>query len=291
MNPRSSSDRGWPSRSRRGLWVAALWLCAAFILGPSTFAVLPVPCCVFYGEARDAYGCPYLTNATVILRVEGTETCRWTINGMLAPGINFKLPVELDDGRGSSYAAYAARPGQTVRISLLAQGVEQPIVQTRVLTSGLAGEFLGVYVTAGTDADGDGLPDLWEQELLENADGRFTDIAQIRPEDDADGDGVSNWDEYRAGTYAFLADDFLAIEETARVANGRLRLRFLTSSGVTYQVLATDQLGPQANWQAVPLALTESGTAQYQALVGSGYYTSLFVELKEPRRFYKLVAQ
>lgn len=56
-------------------------------------AELPQPSCVFYGEARDEYGSPYTTNAQVVLRVQGVECSRWTIMGMLAPGVNFKLPL------------------------------------------------------------------------------------------------------------------------------------------------------------------------------------------------------
>jgi hypothetical protein len=266
-----------------------------FIVYPLSFVVslatVPFPSCVFYGQARDEYGVPYLTNATVILRVAGREGARCTIDRMLAPGINFRLPLDLDDGRGTAYASYAARAGQPVQISVLAHGIERPIIETRALAVGGAGEFIGIYVTTGIDTDADGLPDEWEWELLENSLGAYSTIAEIRPEDDADLDGVSNWDEYRAGTLAFAPEDFLYIEETARVANGRLRLRFLSTAGITYQVRAADSLGSEAVWPTVPFALDGQTAAANGAVVGNGYYLSLYADIDGAHRFFRIDAR
>jgi len=291
MKPRSTPAVVRLDHSRPHLLQAAVWFCSSFILHHSSFGTIPSPACVFYGEARDEYGSPYTTNATVILRVEGRECSRWTIDRVLAPGVNFRLSLELDDGQGSAYAPYAARPGQPVQISVLVRGIERTLVQTHALTAGQPGDFLGVYVTAGTDADGDGLPDEWERELLANSNGALSGIEQIRAEDDFDGDGVSNADEYRAGTYAFLADDYLQLEEPVRVASGKLCLRLLTSPGITYQVLGTGSLGSDAVWRIMPLTLTEQDTVPYQALVGNGYYTPVYVELNDVCRFFRLEAK
>ena len=277
---------------RHSLKVAALSLLAVFGLEHAALSGLPHPSCVFYGEVRDEYGVPYIQNAEVILRVEGRECSRWPIMGILAPGVNFKLPLELDEGTGEPYAAYAARPGQVVRLSVRAQGRERPILETRALAAGQPGELIGIHVSTGTDADGDGLPDEWEQLLIDNSNGALADIWQVHPEDDFDGDSVSNLDEYRGGTYAFLAGDFLAIEEMAALVEGRLRLRFLTTSGITYQVLASSQIGEETVWQPQRFALLETDTSfPHDALVGDGYYVSVFLELTGTNRFYRLVVQ
>jgi hypothetical protein len=256
------------------------------------FAALPTPSCVFYGEVRDEYGVPYVENAEVILRVAGRECNRWPIVGILAPGVNFKLMLEMDEGTGALYATYAARAGQSVSLSVLTQGGERPIVETHALAVGQPGEFIGVYVNTGSDTDGDGLPDEWEQLLVDNSSGGLSDISQVQPEDDFDGDGVSNLDEYRGGTYAFLGDDFLAVEEMASLVGGRLRLRFLTTRGITYQVLAAKQIGEGTEWQTQRFSLGESdASAPHDALVGDGYYVSVYVPVTDPSQFYRLVAQ
>jgi hypothetical protein len=256
------------------------------------YSGVPQPPCVFYGQARDQYGYPYLRDAEVILRIQGRVCSRWPILGMLSPGVNFKLPLELDDGTTTSYASYAAHPGQTVTISVRAQGGERPIIETAIPTVGRSGDLIGIYLTTGTDADGDGLPDAWEQMLIENSGGTLTDIVQVLGEDDFDGDGVSNLDEYRAGTYAFLPDDFPKVEETTRLTNGRLRLRFLTTPGITYRAYRSTQLGENAAWNPVPLTLTEDdGAISYDAVVGNGNFVSVYVGADESIQFYRLVAQ
>jgi hypothetical protein len=60
----------------------------------------------------------------------------------------------------------------------------------------------------GVDSDGDGLPDFWEQLLV---DGDFTgnllDITDVDPLGDLDNDGMTNLQEFMLGTYALGAGD------------------------------------------------------------------------------------
>ena len=271
------------------------WVVSVFILYRLASSVghadAPLPACVFYGEVRDEYGVPYLGDAEVILRVGGRECSRWPILGMLTPGVNFRLVLELDDGTDPVYAAYAARPGQTVTLSVRAQGGETPILEKRALVVGQPGDLIEVNVTRGTDADDDGLPDEWEQRLIANSAGTLTGITQVQPEDDFDGDGVCNLEEYLGGTYPFLNDDYFCVEETTLVENDRLRLRFLTTLGMSYQVMATDRLGPDAEWQLVPFAVSAGTAPDHDDLVGNGFYADVYVTLSIPFRFFCLQAR
>lgn len=268
-------------------FLLCVFYCMSLGLGLSG---VPQPPCVFYGQARDEYGCPYVSDAEVILRVEGRVCSRWPILGMLTPGVNFKLSLALDDGSTEPYASYAAHPGQKVTISVLTNGRERSIMETRVLEAGQAGDMIGIYVTAGSDVNADGLPDQWQQMLVDGSGGLLSDFNQVLPGDDFDGDGVSNRDEYLSGTYAFLNDDFLRVEEMANLPNRTVRLSFLTTRGFTYQIYAADQT--TADWRPVALSLSEaSGAPLYNAVVGDGNFLSVYVEMTGAVQFYRLSAQ
>ena len=52
-----------------------------------------------------------------------------------------------------------------------------------------------------SDDDGDGLPDDWEQQIIDaDPNDEITEIADVCPDDDFDGDGFTNKWEYRIGT-------------------------------------------------------------------------------------------
>lgn len=278
-------------RFRSGAWRwAAVLALAGCWEAPSAFARLPLAGCVYYGQARDEYGRPYTTNAEVVLRLNGREVTRRKIRP-LAPGVNFRLTLPLDDGTGERYAAHAARPGDTVEIVLWADGGERLLARADALAAVEPGKLIPVYVTAGSDTDGDGLPDAWEWELVRNSRGRLHDPADVRPEDDFDGDGVSNGDEYRAGTLAFLAEDVLSVEQMTWQADGRVRLRFLTAPGITYEVEAATAVGADADWRPVPFAFAAGAEPRQQALLGDGFYVDVYVPASETIRFFRLSAR
>ena len=72
---------------------------------------------------------------------------------------------------------------------------------------GEPGKVTRLDLTLGEDADGDGLPDAWEQALMQLA----GSLENISGSDDSDGDGLTNLEEYMAGTYAFDQNDGLRL--------------------------------------------------------------------------------
>lgn len=63
-----------------------------------------------------------------------------------------------------------------------------------LLTNGITN---AIFQLDDPDADGDGLPDWWEQRIVNaSTNDAITEISQVLPDDDFDGDGVSNADEY-----------------------------------------------------------------------------------------------
>ena len=84
----------------------------------------------------------------------------------------------------------------------------------------------------GVDSDADGMPDAWE---LANDLNPFVNDAAL----DKDGDGVSNLQEYLAGTNPSDAQSFLRIDATSDALN--VRLTFFAVAGRSYSVVYRDE--------------------------------------------------
>ena len=274
----------------RTLFVTFLFAGAAALLLPSAgYAGLPQPMCVYYGQAKDGYGLPYLRDADVILRHGTNEIARQTISGSLRPGVNFALYVHLDDGRSAKpYSPKALRSGDLVSIVVRDRDGEKTVMENQVVPPvGQPGDMILRNVTAAEDVNRDGLPDLWEWELIAWSDGRLRSLADVRGGDDFDGDGMSNLMEYLAGTFPFLDYDYLRIEESALTPNGRLRLTFLSVAGKSYSPVCATNL-TESVWAPCAFALSDTGPLQTLPAEGNGDWFSLYLPVQEPARFFGL---
>jgi len=125
------------------------------------------------------------------------------------------------------------------------------------------------------DADADGLPDGWE-----------TFYAVSEPSDDADNDGMTNYDEFRAGTNPRDEDDRLRIDLRSTILNGAtLNAVFaLTArSNKTYSILYRSSAETGA-WQ--PLINIGTAPTNRNLFVTNSFGTaasSLFFRLTTPR--------
>jgi hypothetical protein len=128
----------------------------------------------------------------------------------------------------------------------------------------------GQAIGAG-DSDNDGLPDAWEQE-----NGTFVFIADAG--DDPDADGLSNWEEYLAGTHPNSSSSALRFQQIS-ASGGNVILQFPASSNRTYSLLYKPSLeeSPWSKLTDVPAHSTNRVVTLTNSVPG------------DARRFYRLV--
>ncbi len=255
------NNRTLNSPSRFGLRFSAFGfhvLCALSLAG-SALAFPPSPNHTIYGMVRDELGNPIrVTNAVVILETTTGVQVKTTVIPDLAPGMNYRLSVPMDAGLTSdAYKPTALRPQVSFRLKVV-------IGLTTYLPIELHGNYANLGkpaqkthldLTMGVDSVGDGLPDAWKRELIAML-GLNCGLQDIKPGDDADGDGMSNWAEYIAGTYAFDSTDNLSLEIVG-MNQGNPLMDFMAIRGRTYTVLASTNM---TDWAAVDFRMPLEST-------------------------------
>jgi hypothetical protein len=91
------------------------------------------------------------------------------------------------------------------------------------------------------DSDGDGIPDSWMLQIF----GHATSLAgdHSRAQDDADGDGMTNLQEYRAGTDPLDAQSSLKLQfQGIDSATSRPQFSFEAMPGIAYTIQYSDSL-------------------------------------------------
>lgn len=261
---------------------------------PLAHAFPPAPDYVLYGTVRNERGI-ILTpgSAVVIVSNAAGEIVRCPIDLTPEQGVNYLVHIPMDSGTvGSNYTATAMQPtaGFTLRV-LIGKVSYVPFQLTRLPpTIGLPGTRTRLDLTLGVDSDNDGLPDAWEQLLIDNdRTGRLRTLADVNPGDDLDGDGLTNYQEYLLGTYALDARDGLALTMVEAV-NGWGHLRFAITVGRTYTIKASTDL---TTWQPQTFAVGTATATPVAALAGTEI-TLVDVWVPLPTggtAFYRLYAQ
>jgi len=218
----------------------------------------PAPHHTLYGLVRNQWGDPVtIAPSDVFLETPSGTQLRTSMVTGLEPGVNYRLEVPMDSGTAPDlYQPTAMRPFFQYRLKVM-------IGQTTYLPLQMVGNFsqIGrpsertrIDLTLGVDSDGDGLPDAWEESLIAVYGGT---LGSIRPNDDLDGDGISNLNEYLAGTYAFDPDDgfYLTIVDANA---GNATLEFLTLRGRNYKLEASPDL---RQWAPVGFRVLNGGTS------------------------------
>jgi hypothetical protein len=127
-------------------------------------------------------------------------------------------------------------------------------------------------IPGGTDSNADGLPDAWER--------TYFGTISVNPNADADGDGMSNEQEYLAGTNPTNAVDRLKIT----AFNNQLG----TNASLTWSTVLTRYYFIQETTNVGSPVWADSGVGEI--VPTSSSTTRSFAETLVPRRFYRVEA-
>ena len=223
----------------------------------------PVPFFALYGTVRDQVGQTVTADHAEVVLLKGIqEVSRTPITSGARLDQNYELHVRLDQNRGGTtlYTEKAVATQSPYSLAVDIGGVRYyPIEVAGNLTTGKGGERVRLDLNLGQDSDGDGLPDVWEQWQLYQA-GLYPDdsgnwpIGLIDHNGDYDQDGISNWLEYVAGTFAGDASERFALEIKEKGAT-HTRFAFFAITGKTYTIEASPDM---RTWARVPFSV---GTA------------------------------
>ena len=273
-----------------------LLACAALAAPVAEVYAVPQAPVITYGLVRDEYGVPLskASAARLTLVKEGVSpevvcaTC--AVGDYAIAGMNYRLSLEIDSEGPTR--AYAATVGTPMRIRAALGDADVGLTPTPVFATPAQGTKQRLDYTIGTDADGDGLPDAWEKWVLELA-GRPSDaaaVAAFRPNDDADGDGMTNRAEYLAGTDPFLATDLLEIVAIARDATPRAAVTFTTALERKYRLLMSETL-ENPSWMPVATSRTADGDLVYEPYPGTGRKMTVYTDAAAAKLFFKVAAE
>src|SRR5690606_394745 len=166
----------------------------------------------------DELGRPLTTGEGTIhlLGADNRQIVYSKTDSSVAPGENYRLLVPLDSATDARlYQVNATRPALPFAIRVVISGTTYVPMEMAGgnWTMGGAAQDTRVDLTLGIDSDGDGLPDAWEQALIDaDQSGRYNDLDDVTADADTDGDGLTNLQEYLVGTYALDRFDALNLK-------------------------------------------------------------------------------
>lgn len=217
----------------------------------------PAPAFTVYGTIRDAFGWEISSSSAEVLFKE-SGSGKVISRGVVTPGTlteNYRLLLPLDHNRaGLPYRTEAVNTLAAFTIEVVIDGVTWFPIQAGAdpVTTLQSAGFTRVDLVLSEDSDGDQLPDVWEAWQLEAAGLDPLRIDLIDHDGDPDGDGLSNYNEYVAGTFSLLTSDTFHLEFTGIATDGWSEFQFLAVIGKRYFLERSRDL---VLWERAPFRL------------------------------------
>lgn len=232
----------------------------------------PAPHHMIEGVVRNEQGRPLIGDnikVAILSSDGGLEISE--VNHVYRPGVNYSLKIPMESKNGINYFKTGAfSQKMPYQLNVIVNGkVYIPIeIIGKFSKIGLPGETTLLDLTIGEDADGDGLPDAWERTLSSN-------INNVNPNDDSDGDGLSNLDEFKSGSYAFDKTDGVVLN-IKDVNSKRALFNFNVISGRTYFLEASNDF---KLWNSVKFKVTDSESDKLSEYFIAKKFDTLNIEI------------
>ena len=258
----------------------------------------PAPSYTLYGTVRDQVGQAITAQGAVIILLKGgAEVGRTPINSALSLEQNYELSIRIDQNRSGTTLynnnAVVAQGAFSLVVEMNGSRF-YPIEVSGNLTAGKGSERVRLDLNLGEDLDGDGLPDVWEQWQLYQA-GYYPDengnwpLNLLNRNGDFDRDGLSNWDEYVAGTFAGDATERFDLKIKEKAANS-VRFEFYAITGKTYTIERSTDV---KTWIRVPFSIGTHSTGSQIHTAADVSILSAFTTpaLGSEKEFYRLTVR
>jgi len=262
-----------------------------FVLSATAFP--PSPYYTLYGIVRDQVGSTLQADgAELVVMKDGKELGRTMVLKTMRGDFNYEVKVSIDLGLPATrtYNEKAVTAGGVITVAVAMNGqLYYPIGMQGSLRATAGGERLRLDLNLGEDKNGDGLPDAWQEWQLYLAGYRpgpnGWDLSLVPPNGDLDGDGISNFNEFIAGTFAADASDRFELKLVNKTAT-TVQLEFFSITGKLYSVEESADL---KTWTPISFALTPQGTPQPRLQAQEVGIRSIYVACPATTsRFYRL---